>query len=105
MNTKKIGCIGAAVFAMAAGARASTVDTFSFFQGGWGGDAVLAGSFTGTVEADGYIEQSDLSAFYAVFSAPEIADGLEDFFTRANSIFFRSSRRRTARTVRSISMR
>ena len=87
MNMKKIGSLGA-VFAMAAmapGARASTVDTFSFFQSGWGGDGVLAGSFTGTVGADGYIEQSDLSAFYAMFSVP-VAGGFDRYYFYLNEL-------------------
>jgi len=71
-----IGCIGAAIVAIAAVApvaRASTVDTFTFTQSGYSSagfnnDGALNGTFTGTVEADGFIEKSDLSAFSAVLS-------------------------------------
>lgn len=56
---------------------AATVDTFDFTQTGWnlvgGGPeptALLNGSFTGTVEPDGFIERSDLTAFSAVYNDP-----------------------------------
>jgi hypothetical protein len=40
---------------------ASTVDTYSFTQSGYQDGGVLSGTFTGTVEADGYIRLTDLS--------------------------------------------
>lgn len=48
-------------------AAASTIDTFDFTETGWmapnGAAGVLTGSFSGTVEASGFIEAQDLSAF------------------------------------------
>jgi hypothetical protein len=73
-----IGGMGLA-FATASAAQASVfpaaVDTFNFTVTGWEGadsiaapTGVLTGSFTGTVEPDGYILLSDLTAFSATFS-------------------------------------
>ncbi|MGB7976699.1 MAG: PEP-CTERM sorting domain-containing protein [Roseiarcus sp.] len=45
-------------------ARAAVVDTFSFTTSGWG-ISTLSGQFSGTVEPDGLIEQTDLTAFQA----------------------------------------
>ena len=56
-------------------ARGSTIDTFSVTETGWDDYSIATGvgqpnpnglltaSFTGSVEADGFIEQSDLTAF------------------------------------------
>ncbi len=52
-------------------ARATTIDTFSFSQSGYtfpgGSGGVLTGSFTGSVEADGYIELADLTNIQVQF--------------------------------------
>lgn len=56
-------------------AVATTVDTFSFTQAGYSGalwsgsPGVLSGTFTGTVEANGFIELADLSSIYVQFTA------------------------------------
>lgn len=61
-------------------ASASTIDTFSFTQSGYTGGGVLIGSFTGKVEADGYIEAADLSAFSATFNAPSDGGTITAYF-------------------------
>jgi PEP-CTERM motif len=51
--------------------NATTVDTFSFTQGGYvyaGIAATLSGTFTGTVNSNGFIELADLSNFIDTFS-------------------------------------
>src|SRR5579863_1085915 len=53
-------------------AGASTVETFSFTQGGYPA-GTLTGTFTGTLELDGSIQLADLTAFstsYAVNLGP-----------------------------------
>ncbi|HEY3939606.1 MAG TPA: hypothetical protein VGL97_19390 [Bryobacteraceae bacterium] len=60
-----IGLFGA--FFFAAFSRATTIDTYSFTQGGYGNsqsvEAPFAGSFSGAVEPNGLIELSDLISF------------------------------------------
>jgi hypothetical protein len=59
----------------AAAAHATTIDTFDFSQGDYAGSfgsapfiGTLTGSFTGTVEANGLIELSDLSSIQVTFA-------------------------------------
>ncbi len=50
--------------------HAATIDTYDFTQGGYTsvlGTGVLTGSFTGTVEADGFIERADVSSMSLTF--------------------------------------
>jgi hypothetical protein len=83
--------LGAASYGLSR-ARAATVDTFDFTQVGWdyasnfGGPitagapdpgGLLTGSFTGTVEASGLIELSDLTAFSAVYTDTANPGGFE----------------------------
>jgi hypothetical protein len=56
-------------------AQASTVDSFTFTQSGFSGGGTLTGSFTGTVEASGLIEQVDLSSFNAAYTVPLTGGG------------------------------
>ncbi len=73
-------------------AHATTIDTFDFSQGDYGGSfrsapfiGTLTGSFTGTVEANGLIEMSDLSSIQVTFSGGSIiqvfGDGPATFFS------------------------
>ncbi len=64
--------------------HASIVDTFSFSQSGYAAGATLAGSFTGTVESSGYIEEDDLSSFNATLSG----QSSEDFFSLEDVLSF-----------------
>jgi hypothetical protein len=48
-------------------AKAATLETFAFTQTGYPGIDRLTGSFTGAVEANGSIQQADLTAFTASF--------------------------------------
>jgi hypothetical protein len=58
-----------ALFGVSAGlVTAGTVDQFNFTQTGFSGGGVLGGSFTATLEADGTIQQADVSAFNATFT-------------------------------------
>lgn len=89
-----VGLIAVAALAMPS-AYGSTIDTFSFTESNWdyysfptgvGGPTpggTLIGSFTGVVEADGFIEQGDLSAFSAhLFPfAPTIGRGSLTLFS------------------------
>jgi len=64
-----------AVLLLAAGAaRATTIDTFSFTQGGYvapnAGIGTLSGTFTGKVESNGTIALADLSSIDVTFSEP-----------------------------------
>jgi hypothetical protein len=66
-------CAAAILIGMMMGpaiAKGSAIDTFSFTESGYTGGGTLTGSFTGTVEANGYIELGDLSAFNATFTVP-----------------------------------
>jgi hypothetical protein len=59
-------------------AGATTIDTYDFTQGGYAlvgqpGSGVLTGSFTGTVEANGFIELTDISSISVTFSTPPAA--------------------------------
>jgi PEP-CTERM motif len=48
--------------------NATTIDTFSFTQGGYtNGGIILSGTFTGTVNSNGFIELADLSNFSDTF--------------------------------------
>lgn len=69
-------------------AKASTIDTFSFTQSGYTGGGTLTGSFTGTVETNGYIELSDLSAFNATLTVPTIAGTSIGYFYLTNLKLF-----------------
>lgn len=80
------GFLGYAMLALSTGiltsppARGATIDTFDFTETNWSAYTVgggvqspvlgdtLTGSFTGTVEAGGLIEQVDLTAFSVSFS-------------------------------------
>ena len=72
-----LGGLGLA-FTTASVAHATTIETYDFTVTGWsfniGGvffpsnARVLTGSFTGVVEPDGLIEQTDLTSFSASFS-------------------------------------
>ena len=69
MRSKRTVLIASSMFLALAGlvpARAAVIDTFSFSNlSGWDTfDTEFSGSFTGTVEASGLIELSDLSAFH-----------------------------------------
>lgn len=82
-----LGLIGAG--GVAAASQAATIDTFDFSEGNLnfalfdaGGQVVsmsplpgatISGSFTGTVEPDGLIEQADLTAFSVSTSAAPAA--------------------------------
>jgi hypothetical protein len=76
---------------LAAGAEAATISTYSFTQDGYHGGptsngltAVLTGSFSGTVESSGVINQADLTDFsftltiyntdHSVFAVPLTGD-------------------------------
>jgi hypothetical protein len=69
MRSKHTVLFASSMFLALAGlvpARAAVIDTFSFSNlSGWDTfDTEFSGSFTGTVEASGLIELSDLSAFH-----------------------------------------
>jgi hypothetical protein len=49
-------------------ASATTIDTFSFTQGGYQDRGVLSGSFSGAVEPDGFIELPDLKSINLTFT-------------------------------------
>jgi hypothetical protein len=49
-------------------ASATTIDTFSFTQGGYQDGGVLSGSFSGAVEPDGFIELTDLKSINVTFT-------------------------------------
>jgi PEP-CTERM motif-containing protein len=76
--------IAAFVFAAPCVASATTIDTFSFTQSGYpgvrGGFVSVWGSFTGTVEYDGYIQLADLQSFTINFG-PFVETGLPILFT------------------------
>jgi hypothetical protein len=80
-----VGFAMAAVLSMPA--RGGTIDTFSFTESGWSdytiGSGVLipeptnllTGSFTGSVEPDGFIEQGDLTQFSVQYANGELVLG------------------------------
>jgi len=81
--------IGVAILPLAS-AEASTIDTFSFTQDGYADDGTVTGTFTGTVETDGFIEADDLSAFNANFTATDPVTGgnTEGFFYQTDLQLF-----------------
>jgi hypothetical protein len=91
--SKRILALGASAFlAMAPAVSAATIDTYDFTQGGYStpvappfDTGVLAGSFTGSVEADGFIELADVSSMtvkFAVSGTPIWSiDSLPVFFS------------------------
>ncbi len=66
---------------------AATIDTFDFSQPGYtddtGAPGILSGSFTGTVEASGFIENADLSSFTAQLT---FSDGFTVMFPALRSL-------------------
>ncbi len=67
-NTKYVRA--AAWFAAAllpVAAKATTIETFSFTQGGFSDSGELSGSFTGALESNGSIELADITAFSAEY--------------------------------------
>jgi hypothetical protein len=74
---------------VAGSARASVVDTYSFTQGGYsdpgvGSGGTLSGTFTGTVEANGYIELADVQSISATLTVGYLmrfAYGPPEFFS------------------------
>jgi hypothetical protein len=85
------GLMALGSLALATGAEAATINTYSFTQTGYHGGsmsngltAVLIGSFSGTVESTGIIGQADLTAFsftltiyntdHSVFAVPLTGD-------------------------------
>jgi hypothetical protein len=74
---------------LSAAANAATIETFKFTQTGYVGDDILTGSFTGTVEADGSIQQADLTAFTASFLDDRGSFGIQiDSYSLANLQLF-----------------
>jgi hypothetical protein len=66
--------------------NATTVDTFSFTQGGYtNGGMILSGTFTGTVNSNGFIELADLSNFSDTF---EYVGGSMDYGYLTSLSFF-----------------
>jgi hypothetical protein len=58
----------AALCSLVPAASATTIDTFSLTQGGYQDGGVLTGSFSGNVEANGFIELSDLKSINLTFT-------------------------------------
>ena len=88
-KTAKMPALLLAVALTPAAAYASTLETFAFTQTGYAGNDQLTGTFTGAVEADGSIQQADLTAFTASFTADFGALGLHtDTYTLANLQLF-----------------
>lgn len=72
-----------------AAAHASALETFTFTQTGYPGNDKLTGTFTGAIEADGSIQQADLSAFTASFTVDLGLSGIQtDTYTLANLQLF-----------------
>jgi hypothetical protein len=72
-----------------AAANAASLETFTFTQKGYPVDDVLTGTFTGVVEADGSIQQADLTAFTASFFYDEGPLGVEvDTYSLVNLELF-----------------
>ncbi|MBV9908233.1 MAG: hypothetical protein JOY52_11795 [Hyphomicrobiales bacterium] len=75
-------------------ARAATIDTYDFTQGGYtfGGSpnltAVLTGRFTGNVESSGFIEIADLSSINVTFTTTIAFDGVHPFPSSGPATFF-----------------
>jgi len=87
-NTLRAAALSIGMMMAPAIAKASTIDTFSFTQSGYTGGGTLTGTFTGTVEADGFIEQADLSAFNATLTAPETEGEAMGFFYQTDLQLF-----------------
>lgn len=76
---KRLIVLGSSAFLALAGlvpARAAVIDTFSFSNlSGWSEfGAEFSGRFTGTVEASGFIELSDLSAFHIIGTSNSLSN-------------------------------
>ncbi|HVW84927.1 MAG TPA: PEP-CTERM sorting domain-containing protein [Bryobacteraceae bacterium] len=70
-------------------AKASTLKTFTFTQTGYPVNDILTGTFTGTVEADGSIQQADLTGFTASYAANLGRFGIQmDTYTLPNLQLF-----------------
>ena len=75
-------------------ARAATIDTYDFAQGGYTFNGspfltgVLTGSFTGNVESSGFIEIADLSSINVTFTTTIALEGLIPFFGFGPATFF-----------------
>jgi hypothetical protein len=87
-NTLWAAALSISMIMASAIAKASTIDTFSFTQSGYTGGGTLTGSFTGIVEADGYIEQGDLSAFNATLTIPTSIGDSFGYFYQTNLQLF-----------------
>jgi hypothetical protein len=71
-------------------AHAATVETFHFTQGGYQNHGVLSGTFTGTVESNGFLSKADLSAIDIQFSAdasPTLLFSLSTLFIEPGALF------------------
>jgi hypothetical protein len=84
MKSSFLRLIAAFVFAAPCVASATTIDTFSFTQSGYpgfrGGFVSVWGTFSGTVEPDGYIQLADLQSFTINFG-PFLESGLPILFS------------------------
>jgi PEP-CTERM motif len=75
-------------------ARAATIDTYDFTQGGYTFNGspfltgVLTGSFTGNVESSGFIEIADLSSINVTFTTTIALEGVFQAFGVGPATFF-----------------